>query len=304
MKKGYLGMFEGAYLAGKTAGYGHALKERRMSNISIPLDRMIYVAAFQGGIEKFLTPLEFRSDHPLDQFISARVSRPQDVEPDLLSRLLALRPELKDEQKNVKTWMATSLLYDLLVAMKNNAAVINVSGIPSLEDVKQEYPPDVAAPLCALLSALEPTEELLPAPAQLVSREAVLRFQDLLNSNVYQRYAAAHELVEVEKNISALSEVRSAGAQLLKQGSGVLSNRRVSMNIVSVVPKLVDAAFGKLPGSLAQFAADLASKFMEERKNIVVYQFEDWTNEYALASMSYSLKKSRGFGGALGVEEG
>lgn len=303
MKKGYLGIIESAYLAGKTAGYGSVLTDRGLPNSIIPLDRMIYVAAFQGGIEKFLTPLDARTENPTDQFISARVSKPRDFDTELLSNLISLLPEVDDEEHNAKALMVLSLLHDLMVAMQNSAAVINVSGIPSAEDIKREFPPDISASLCALFSAFKPSDELLPAPAQVISRDAVSRFEDILSSGVYRQYAAAHELVEVEKSASALAEVRRTGAQLLKQGGSVLASRRVSMNIISVVPNLVDAGFGKLPGSLAKFAADLANRFMEGRKNVVVYQFGDWTNEYALAAVLQSMKRSKGPSDAFGVVE-
>ena len=42
------------------------------SDSGIPLQKMIYVAAFQGGIEKFVTPLGHVSLDPVDRFISAR----------------------------------------------------------------------------------------------------------------------------------------------------------------------------------------------------------------------------------------
>jgi hypothetical protein len=162
-----------------------------------------------------------------------------------------------------------------------------MSGIPNDDDVRRDLPPDMALPICAILAALKRTDELLPAPSQVVSREVVGRFKELLDSDVYHRYAAAHERAEIESDASALSDIRAKGSELLRVSKGVLTNRRVSMNIISVVPKIVDAAFGKLPGAVAQFAGDLASRFMEDRKSIVIYQFDDWANEYAKAAISY-----------------
>ena len=204
---------------------------------------------------------------------------------------MPLRSPIAAEEAHKSTaHMALSFVYDLIVAMENNAAVINISGIPRLEDVRRDFPPDIALPVCTILSALKCADELLPAPTQIVSREAVERFKTLLSSDVYHRYAAAHERVEIESDASALSDIRTKGSELLRVGKGVLANRRVSMNIISVVPKIVDAAFGKLPGALAQFAGDLASKFMDDRKNVVIYQFHDWANEYTRAAMSHSLR--------------
>ena len=249
---------------------------------------MIYVAAFQGGIERFITSAKTASDHPIDRFISARMSEPKQSNPQILAKLIALISMAPAEDKS-HGWKVIPFLYDLIVAMENNAAVINVSGIPSIEDVRRDFPPDVVFPICTILSALKRADELLPAPSQRLRREPVGRFRELLNSDVYHRYAAAHECIELETGESVLSDIRSRGAELLGVSQGVLAYRRVSMNIISVVPKIVDAAFGKLPGALAQFAGELATKFMDDRKNIVIYQFDDWVNEYSRAHMSHLL---------------
>ena len=293
MKRGYLGILQGAYLAGQSAAYQHMLQERgiAVADSSIPLEKMIYVAAFQGGIEKFVTPLKAKSDHPIDRFMSARMSKPKQRDSELLHKLMALDPGTPAEANNLQAWKALVLICDLISAMENNAAVINISGIPKVEDVRQELPPDVALPVCTILSALKSTDELLPAPSQTVDREVVGRFKDLLNSDVYHRYTRAHEAIELEVTESALSDIRSRGAKLLKASKGLLANRRVSVNTISVVPKIVDAAFGRLPGTLAQFAGELATKFLDEKKNIVIYQFDDWFNEYTKANILHLLRK-------------
>lgn len=283
MKRGYLGMLEGVYLAGRSAGHQHILEERGITlpDGSIPLDKMIYVAAFQGGIERFVTPLKSKSDQPIDRFISKRISSPKQENPELFSKLFALQPT---GEKN-SALMALSFVHDLIVAMENNASVINISGVPSVADVKRCFAPEIALPICNILSALKANDELLPAPSHVTSRDGIERFRELLVSDVYSHYAAAHREIDFSTNTTAIANIRSSGANLLKAGKGVLLSRRVSMNVLSVVPKIVDAAFGKLPGTLAQVAGDIATKFVEDKKNIIIYQFDDWANEYTRDSI-------------------
>jgi hypothetical protein len=293
MKRGYLGIFEGTYIAGQSAAVQLVLQQQGVAAAHdiIPLEQMIYIAAFQGGIERFVTSMKAASDHPMDRFVSARLSAPKQSVPQLFEKLLPFRLTLpEDKAHKTSASMALSFVYDLIVAMQNNAAVMNVSGIPTLADVRRDFPPDIALPICTILSALKGTDELLPAPSKVVSRETVDRFRELLNSDVYHRYTAAHERVENETVEPALSDIRTRGVELLRAGRGVLTNQRLSMNIISVVPKIVDAAFGKLPGALAQFAGDLASKFMDARRNIVIYQFNDWTKDYMEAVIFRSLR--------------
>ena len=289
MKRGYLGLFEGIYVAGQS----HALQivfgksGDAASHIGVPLNKMLYVAAFQGGIERFITPLNPTSDDPIDQFVSARTSVPKESDRRLRETLVGLHPASPRQSYESRGWMAPYFVLDLIAAMENNAAMINVSGIPNEDDVRRDLPPDIALPICTLLSAVRRTDELLPAPSQIVSRETVGRFKELLSSEVYRRYATAQERVEFDVGTSALADIRAKGSELLRLGRGLLSNRHVSMHTISIVPKIVDAAFGKLPGAMAQFAGDLASKYIGDRKNIVIYRFDNWVKEYLNATVSY-----------------
>jgi hypothetical protein len=293
MKRGYLGLYQYFYLAGGSAGLRVALRDRGIgaTDTSIPLEKMIYVAAFQGGIEKFVTPFKNASSHPLDRFISARteVLKPPDAQ--LYKKILDLEPPPKTPTER-NALVPLCFIYDLMVAMENRAALMYVSGIPKVEDVQRDLPPDVALPICTILSALKSADELLPAPSLIVNQNVVANFKYLLKSDVYHHYTDAHESIECEASKSALSNIRRRGAELLRVGEGVLASRRVSMSIISVVPKIVDTAFGKLPGALAQLAGDLATKFMEDKKNVVIYQFDDWANEYMRSKVSHLLGRS------------
>jgi hypothetical protein len=288
MKRGYLGLLEGIYLYGRSHGHQMFIKERGISlpDGSIPLDKMIYVAAFQGGIERFVTPLRSKLDQPIDQFISRRVSHPKLQDPELFDKLMAFRPN--GETNN--SVMVLPFMHDLIMAMENTASVINISGIPSIAEVKKCFAPEIALPICNILSALTVNDELLPAPSHVASRDSIDRFKELLESDVYANYASAHREIDYSANTTAIAEIRSRGADLIKAGKGVLLGRRVSMKVLTVVPKIVDAAFGKLPGTLAQVAGDLATKFLEDKRSIVIYQFDDWASEWQHASIMHAMK--------------
>jgi len=288
MKRGYLGMLEGTYLAGRSAGHKQSLEEKGiiLPEHSIPLDKMIYVTAFQGGMEKIITQLGKKTDQPIDKFISERILKPKDFNWEVFSSLMGLRSSDKDDSRGL---MALSFMHDLIMAMENKASVINVSGIPSIEEVKRCFAPEVAQPICGILSYLKKNDETLPAPSQFIGRDNIERFKDLLDSNIYSGYSSAHKEIEFSTSAEAISEIRNKGADLLRAGKGVLLSRSVSMNVLSIAPKIIDVTFGKLPGTLAQVAGDLAAKFFESRRNIVIYQFKDWANEYSDASISHHI---------------
>lgn len=292
MKRGYLGIFEGAYLAGRSAGFRHALEDMGVANDTVPLEKLIYVSAFQGGVGQFITPYKPGSSDPLDRFIAGRLSEPKATDAQLLERLLSLRVEDHDEGSEARG-MAFSFVHDLLVAMDHDASVINVSGIPTAAEVREEFRPDAAVAICTILSAIQSANELLPAPSVQVDRDMVRRFRDLLDSDVYGAYVEAHERIERNAKESSLRAIRQTGARLLEVSKGALAPRRVSVNFISMVPQIVDAAFGKLPGTLADFAGELAAKLMDDRRNLIIYQFEDWANEYTRAILARSGREGK-----------
>lgn len=300
MKRGYLGLIEGAYLAGRSAGHIECLQEHGItpSNNSIPVDKMIYVAGFQGGIEQFITPIKQDINGPVDNFLLNRISAPKIYHPEILMKLIDISNSTLGGCKDIKAITVLPFLHDLIVAMSNNAAVINITGIPSQETIKRYFPPDLAMPICNIISSLKFTEELLPAPTQTISTDGINKFNELLSSGVYSHYASAHEEIEFSSDDKAIYEIRRQGKKLLAKGKGILFNRRVSISILSVVPKVIDAAFGKLPGIVAQTAGDIADKFISERKNVVIYKFDDWVNEYNMASVQHALFSSVEHGGS------
>lgn len=291
MKRGYVGLLEGVYLAGRSAGHHEALKRRGIAvpEGSIPLDKMIYLAAFQGGIEEFVTPFSLKQNQPIDSFISKKIITPKQKSTEILSTIFALSHQHVPESKKKNAVMALSFVHDLIAAMDNDASVINVSGIPTIAEVKSCFPAEISLPICNIISQLKPTDELLPAPSLTIASDGIDRFREMLESNVYSQYSTAHKEIEFANrdNKTAFANIRNRGSDLLKTGKGILSRRRVSINVITVLPKIVDAAFGKLPGMLAQTAGDLATKFLDNKRNIIVYQFDDWASEYVNASISH-----------------
>ena len=50
--------------------------------------------------------------------------------------------------------------------------------------------------------------------------------------------------------------------------------KKSSLSILEMTPKLIDAVFGKLPGTLAEVAAKVGVHALESRRRVVIYDFE------------------------------
>jgi hypothetical protein len=291
LKRGYLGLFESVYLAGRSRGFEESSEKAGLSipSSNIPLDKMIYVAAFQGGVQEFVTPMKFNEGSSVDKFISGKIIEPAQQTSEFLKQMISVFSEYSSKEEDKSSVMIMSFVCDLIAGMQNDSSIINVSGIPKISEVKESLPPELSMPICHLLSQLITTDELLPAPSLNIDSDSVTRFKEILDSNLYSQYSSAHKELECANlsNKKVLANVRDKGENILAKGSNALKMRRVSMNVMPVLPKIVDAAFGKLPGILAQMAGDLATKSMQNNKNIVVYQFQDWSDEYTNSTLAY-----------------
>lgn len=297
MKRGYLGIFESAYIAGRDAGAKEALKEKGydINNKDIPLDEMIYVAAFQGGIDEFITMLKPFGDKSLPDFLNNRFKQPNKASVTVLPEILKVFEPYTNKDQNSLITMLMSFLIDLIMAMQNNASVIKVSQIPSIVDVRDNLPPELSLPIINIISQLKSTNALLPAPSVYLPKESIERLDSILRSDIYRSYSISHKNLEdsTQDSNKVINDIKSKGLTLLQKGKNVLSKKRVFLDVIPVVPKIVDAAFGKLPGLLAQIAGDSANKLLKDKENIVIYQFDDWAREFTELKTHHLLKNQR-----------
>ena len=51
--------------------------------------------------------------------------------------------------------------------------------------------------------------------------------------------------------------------------------RRAVISLLPISSKIIDTIFGKLPGGLAEIFTNLLSKWLDDNKRIVIYEFDD-----------------------------
>jgi hypothetical protein len=289
IRRGYVSPAEQAWLAGVSDAHTEVYDRASIlfSRASlpkpvepIPASKMIYVLGFQGGIDQFVLPPSPYSANCGDSLLSARIVAPKipcTETAELIDGLAKTRISKASKRDAAK---ALNFVHDLIVGMKNGTAVINVSGLPTQDNVRAALPPDLALPICRILSSITTTDELLPAPKGLLGKEPLKRFDDLLNSKIFSGYASAHLAIESDARSASFENLRLYGQKLLQQGNEILNNRRVTLNVLPIAAKLIDVGFGKLPGELAKIASDSAARFIADRNNIVIYQFEDCMRSY------------------------
>jgi len=74
----------------------------------------------------------------------------------------------------------------------------------------------------------------------------------------------------------AIEDILNTGSKLFRENKSLLTLKRNALSILDITPKIVDAAFGKLPGTLSEGFAKLGNKYLEERRRIVIYTFDQF----------------------------
>jgi hypothetical protein len=213
------------------------------------------------------------------------------------SRYLPDGWERDDEFSNVWDWNA--FLGDLFDAMAQGASLLTVSGIPEISKVEALLPSELLIPLSNLAGGLQNIAVPSVVPARAITKENIERFQTVMLSDMFSGYVGAQEtLGDAEVTVtSAVDRVVGAGRELVQANPQLLAIRRSVVGILSVTPKLIDAAFGRLPGAVAEVAAKLGINFLENRHRVVVYDFQKLVQEALFTNLVRMMEQDENIDG-------
>jgi hypothetical protein len=171
--------------------------------------------------------------------------------------------------------------------MATPASLLSLWGIPDVAEADAVLPPELIVPVSTLLAAIEDLTTVSPVPQKVLPREGLARFNRIITSDLFRHYVTAHvQLDHVQAPAAtALQTVAAAGRRLFLENPRLLALRRSFLGVLQVTPKLVDAAFGKLPGMLAELGARLGLSLLESRRRIVIYDFRPSMEAIFLASL-------------------
>jgi hypothetical protein len=300
MRKGLLGTFQ----VGMLGGMREALEiaERLTGAPRADVDALFYATAFQAGVDRFILPVLTEYDPPASDFVRSRIaylstdqSRKHGVAiREAFSRFLA-SDYYRDEAYS-PVWTLEAFLGDLMDAMESGSALLAISGAPDQSELERLLPPELLLPIGHLLDSFEMVETPEIVPRSSLDREQLERFQQVLSSDVFSGYVSAQSaLDEATRSLPvALDTAIKAGREVVKNNPTLLTLRRGSAGVLSVTPKLIDAAFGKLPGALAEAAAKLGISYLEDRKRVTVYDFREVIQRIFLSNLVRMFKSSGG----------
>jgi hypothetical protein len=278
MKKGYLSLWHQESLSAMSHILRHVAEG---TTLRVPdFDALFYATAFQAGIDEFVLP-EHSPVTPTirSTFIASRTmpfSSRSNFENITNAFSIYLPDDWRGSPKFGPVNYTAVFINDLLDAMATRASHLSIHPAPDLVELKELMPDELYIPVSHLLSSFTAVETLSPVPQKVVSTDDMHKLNNVLSGDLFRKYANSQSSVDnseipLEK---ALPLVVSNGRLLFVQNRNLLALRNASVNILQMTPKLIDAVFGKLPGALAEVAAKLGISFLEERRRLVVYDFE------------------------------
>jgi hypothetical protein len=278
MKKGYIS----AYQLGALSAYRKFLEiaEGLTGELGCDTDAVFYSAAFQGGFDKFvISHIDDEKKHISDFIMSRTEFLKNPYENEFKSIENAFLEHFGDAYRMdnklspVRTF--NMFLVDLLTAMHTGSSVVEVFGIPDPNVLEKLLPSHLFVPINNLLSSVQQETILLPGASSIYQREDINRLREILESNNFRKYSDIHMVLDDQDQDSskAIINITHASNVLQKAAGNLLALKKSSIGLLSVTPKIVDAAFGKLPGAVADVAAKLGMTFVEERRRIVVYSY-------------------------------
>lgn len=290
MRKGLLGPFQLGQLSGLTDAI--RIAEDVTGNKGCDLEGLFFATAFQAGIDKFITYEIKDGGNFHSSFIQNRTQILRSEKSDSnweevresFSKYLPAEWYRDDRYSGVWEWNA--FIADLLDAMEHGASLLSLGGVPEISDIADLIPTELLVPLQILHSAFEPASAPSTVPTTAVAKESIERFQEVIVSDVFSDYVNAEvKLDDASSSLPvALNGVLISAKKVVQKNPHLLAVRRTGVSVLSFTPKIIDAAFGKLPGALADMAAKLGITYLEDRRRIVVYDFRDilrgalWSN--------------------------
>jgi hypothetical protein len=279
-------VFLSPYQLGALDGFSEAFN---ISPIFDHLPRLDGPAAFyatmlQSGAEFFSVPDRIVHEIPQTELLAGRVQRyePTSVRDisDLLTRVLG-EPfqSLRDERTGRRAQSIDSVrvfLEDLLVAARRRESFVSVLPTPRDSLTVPGMAPEVGMAVSCLFAEFTDERVDAPVPRLVIDRGAVARFEEIISSDVFRRYASTHAVLEDASYDAsrALEAVKKTGRDLELAFEKHLDRSVLGMGLLTLTPKILDLAFGRLPSILAEFATKLVEPLMKERRRIVVYRLD------------------------------
>lgn len=189
--------------------------------------------------------------------------------------------ELEEELWNTKI-----LLCDLLYCVHRNSDFIYTGKFPSLVRFKDSLPNDFYLPLITLLSSVESKDIFSPNPVSLISKDEVKKFDNIIQSDIYDNYVKSHANLRTKQGKS-IKNLKLQGEKLIASNPSLLS---LYNNLALIVPitKLIKPELGEFTEVIKDISTSTDTK---NTKNIIIYKYRDIALDHFGSQFNISMKR-------------
>jgi hypothetical protein len=301
MRKSYLPPYSFGAIEGFFDVFQDDAKFQLQRTINLPA--ILYASAFQAGIDQFCVPEDFTDDLiAQSSFLASRAKgipitrfAPYTLVQDAFSAHLPDDWLLGDDFAFAR--FLCRFVADLMIASSERTSILHLSSWGSIPNmitkVNGRLPSEIFVPISNLFSMISCSETPNPISQHVLSADDIERLNDILKSDLFDRYSASHaSLDDAEIPITtAVSRVVATGRKLFSEKRGFLTLKKCGANVLQITPKVVDAIFGKLTGTVAELVTKIAINILESDRRIVIYDLQKTAAEIVAVNLA---NRSRG----------
>lgn len=254
----------------------------------VDFESLIYSSLIQCGASQFEVDPIFIDKIPQNEFIKKRFR----IAPKKVIKIrnlvyMSFYNLLKSQAQVDELHRIINFIADLLIAVERKCAVISFKGIPDIKDLRSKLPAELYLPIYTLLNSFQEISMVTPIPKVSASREQVERFREILESNVYANYMEKHSLLGSSSKLtnSTLKSLNSISKNVVNKFTDSVKLKKISVSLLSTSANLIETIWGKLPGSVANFAIRLFSS-IDTDKRVVVYQTDSIDKELIISRIN------------------
>lgn len=253
----------------------------KLQRLNVP--DLWYSSVIQAGVEKLELSNTWGQDTSLSPFVQKRVVQEKTPEfGSIFSLIEAAFPnhvgESTEKNEPVSLIKLKSFLVELLLAAHRKRNLLVFDRIPDIGSLDGNIlPADLLLPFRNLIMTLESSSPSLASTKQSLALQDIALFEEIMASKLFRQYEHSHSYMD-ENDVpiqEALESVQSGSRLLVSQSPRLLRTKRVTVSLLPITSKIIDVVFGKLPGSLAEFFTTALTKWLQENRRVVIYQFDD-----------------------------
>jgi hypothetical protein len=244
------------------------------------VERILLASLVQSGANRIELGSKLDSDKHLPPFLSRRITYGSSRDwGELLTYVLSLMPDSPATvsfNEHLNMTFLPFFLVALLRAAQRRTNMVCITVLPDAEICGRLLPTQLAIPINTLLSNIRSHSAHLPLPRSTITVSDVGRFREIMTSQSYREYEDDHGKLDyrAHRTDTAFRRIERTAKALCDRFPHFLTLKDSMVSLLPITSRLIDATFGKLPGTLATISTRLLGGYLRNERRIVIYRLD------------------------------